>query len=105
MRYSEFIFGLKEQNINLNRKMLSEVARFEPQSFGVRSSEIPVCPCPADVPSRLPSLTRPSLVGCRCLPVWRRKGSKQRRRGGKQSPGSEAPADKRVPSLVLVRRP
>lgn len=36
LRYSEFIFGLKEQNINLNRKMLSEVARFEPLSFGVR---------------------------------------------------------------------
>lgn len=29
------MFGLKEQNISLNRKMLSEVARFEPQSFQV----------------------------------------------------------------------
>mmetsp|Transcript_37327 Transcript_37327/g.92291 ORF Transcript_37327/g.92291 Transcript_37327/m.92291 type:complete len:110 (-) Transcript_37327:47-376(-) len=33
LKYSEFIHGLKEENINMNRKMLSELAMNEPYSF------------------------------------------------------------------------
>lgn len=33
MKYSWFVNGLAEQNIQLNRKMLSELAIFEPHSF------------------------------------------------------------------------
>ena len=32
--YSTFIHGLKKANIKLNRKMLSQLAIFEPQAFG-----------------------------------------------------------------------
>jgi len=31
--YSNFIHGLQQQNINLNRKVLSELAMNEPHSF------------------------------------------------------------------------
>ncbi len=31
--YSRFIFGLKKSNINLNRKMLSQLSIFEPNGF------------------------------------------------------------------------
>lgn len=33
LSYSKFIFGLKKANINLNRKMLSQLAICEPQAF------------------------------------------------------------------------
>ncbi len=33
IRYSEFINGLKKANIELNRKMLSEIAIADPQGF------------------------------------------------------------------------
>ena len=33
MRYSEFINGLKKANITLNRKMLSEIAIYDPAGF------------------------------------------------------------------------
>lgn len=33
MRYSEFIHGCKHANIRLNRKMLSEIAIFDPDGF------------------------------------------------------------------------
>lgn len=33
MRYSDFIHGLQDENIQLNRKMLSELAVNEPYSF------------------------------------------------------------------------
>ena len=33
MRYSEFIHGCKKANIELNRKMLSEIAIFDPDGF------------------------------------------------------------------------
>lgn len=32
--YSRFIFGMKKANIELNRKMLSQLAIFEPEAFG-----------------------------------------------------------------------
>jgi large subunit ribosomal protein L20 len=32
-KYSWFMHGLREENIQLNRKMLSELAIFEPHSF------------------------------------------------------------------------
>ena len=31
--YSKFIAGLKKVNVNLNRKMLSQIAVFEPKAF------------------------------------------------------------------------
>ena len=31
--YSKFVFGLKKANVQLNRKMLSQIAIFEPQAF------------------------------------------------------------------------
>ena len=31
--YSRFIFGLKKANVSLNRKMLSQIAIFEPETF------------------------------------------------------------------------
>lgn len=31
--YNRFIFGLKKANVSLNRKMLSQLAIFEPQAF------------------------------------------------------------------------
>ncbi len=31
--YSKFMFGLKEANININRKMLSEIAINDPKAF------------------------------------------------------------------------
>ena len=37
LKYSEFMFGMKEENIMLNRKVLSEIARFEPRSFQARA--------------------------------------------------------------------
>jgi len=33
VKYGEFIHGLKEENIDMNRKMLSELAMNEPYSF------------------------------------------------------------------------
>jgi len=33
VKYSEFIKGLEEENIQINRKMLSELAANEPYSF------------------------------------------------------------------------
>ena len=36
LKYSQFIFGLKEENVGLNRKVLSEIARYEPLSFKAR---------------------------------------------------------------------
>lgn len=33
MRYSQFIYGLKKADIQLNRKQLSELAIHEPQAF------------------------------------------------------------------------
>ena len=33
LRYSQFIFGLKNANITLNRKMLSEIAIHDPAAF------------------------------------------------------------------------
>ena len=33
LRYGEFMHGLKEDNIQLNRKVLSELAMDEPYSF------------------------------------------------------------------------
>lgn len=33
MSYNKFIHGLKLANVNLNRKMLSQLAIFEPQAF------------------------------------------------------------------------
>lgn len=33
MSYSKFIYGLKKANIELNRKMLSQLAIFEPAAF------------------------------------------------------------------------
>lgn len=33
LKYSEFIHGLKESNISLNRKVLADIARDEPYSF------------------------------------------------------------------------
>ncbi|NBQ17218.1 50S ribosomal protein L20 [bacterium] len=33
LTYSKFIFGLSKANIELNRKMLSQLAIFEPQGF------------------------------------------------------------------------
>jgi len=33
MNYSRFMFGLKKAGINLNRKMLSEIAIHEPEAF------------------------------------------------------------------------
>ena len=34
IRYSEFIFGLNQANIRLDRKMLSEMAVNDPEAFG-----------------------------------------------------------------------
>ena len=31
--YSKFMFGLKQANVGLNRKMLSQLAIFEPEAF------------------------------------------------------------------------
>jgi len=31
--YSKFMFGLKKANVELNRKMLSQLAIFEPKAF------------------------------------------------------------------------
>ena len=33
LKYSEFMHGIQQQNINMNRKMLSELAMNEPHSF------------------------------------------------------------------------
>ena len=33
MNYSRFMFGLKKAGVNLNRKMLSEIAIHEPEAF------------------------------------------------------------------------
>lgn len=33
LSYSKFIFGLKQADIELNRKMLSQIAVFEPKAF------------------------------------------------------------------------
>jgi len=33
MSYSKFIFGLKQSNVELNRKMLSQIAIFDPKIF------------------------------------------------------------------------
>lgn len=33
MSYSKFIFGLKKANVSINRKMLSQLAIFEPNAF------------------------------------------------------------------------
>lgn len=33
LKYSEFIHGLQQENIGVNRKMLSELAANEPYSF------------------------------------------------------------------------
>ena len=33
MAYNAFIYGLKKQNIQLNRKMLSQIAIFDPAAF------------------------------------------------------------------------
>jgi large subunit ribosomal protein L20 len=33
LKYGEFIHGLKEENIQMNRKVLSELAMNEPYSF------------------------------------------------------------------------
>jgi len=33
MSYSKFIFGLKKANVQINRKMLSQLAIFEPNAF------------------------------------------------------------------------
>ncbi len=33
LSYSKFIFGMKKANIELNRKMLSQLAIFEPDAF------------------------------------------------------------------------
>jgi large subunit ribosomal protein L20 len=33
--YNKFIFGLKKANILLNRKMLSQIAIFEPKAFNI----------------------------------------------------------------------
>lgn len=33
LSYSKFIFGLKKSNVGLNRKMLSQLAIFEPDAF------------------------------------------------------------------------
>lgn len=33
MSYSKFIFGLKKSNVSINRKMLSQLAIFEPNAF------------------------------------------------------------------------
>jgi len=35
LSYSRFIFGLKKANIQLNRKMLSNLAASEPETFGL----------------------------------------------------------------------
>ncbi|MEX0849736.1 MAG: 50S ribosomal protein L20 [Candidatus Dependentiae bacterium] len=34
MSYSKFIFGCKKSQVDLNRKMLSQLAIFEPKAFG-----------------------------------------------------------------------
>lgn len=33
--YNKFIFGLKKANVSLNRKMLSQLAVFEPEAFSL----------------------------------------------------------------------
>lgn len=33
LAYNSFIYGLKQNNVLLNRKMLSQIAIFEPQAF------------------------------------------------------------------------
>ncbi len=33
LSYNKFIFGLKKANVDLNRKMLSQLAIFEPKAF------------------------------------------------------------------------
>ncbi len=33
--YNKFIFGLKKANVGLNRKMLSQLAVFEPEAFSL----------------------------------------------------------------------
>jgi hypothetical protein len=39
-KYSWFMHGLREENIQLNRKMLSELAIFEPHSFKALVSQV-----------------------------------------------------------------
>ncbi len=34
-KYNTFMHGLKQANIQLNRKMLSQIAVYDPQAFGV----------------------------------------------------------------------
>jgi len=34
LSYSKFMHGLKKANVDLNRKMLSQLAIFEPEAFG-----------------------------------------------------------------------
>lgn len=38
--YSKFIFGLKQANIELNRKMLSQIAIYEPEAFTAIVNEV-----------------------------------------------------------------
>ncbi len=40
MKYSKFIHGLKEANIDLNRKVLSQMAVMEPEAFTAIVNEI-----------------------------------------------------------------
>jgi hypothetical protein len=40
LKYSWFMHGLREENIQLNRKMLSELAIFEPHSFKALVSQV-----------------------------------------------------------------
>ncbi|QDU94166.1 50S ribosomal protein L20 [Lignipirellula cremea] len=40
LRYSQFIYGLKKANIELNRKMLSELAVHDPAAFDVITDKV-----------------------------------------------------------------
>ena len=40
LNYSKFMFGLKKANININRKMLSEIAINQPETFELIIKEV-----------------------------------------------------------------